>query len=62
MKRFSVAAISAVIAIALAFTAAGCDSDSVITLTIDSANEGVAVNPDMYGLFLEDISYAVFCL
>lgn len=58
MKRFSVAAISAVIAIALAFTAAGCDSDSVITLTIDSANEGVAVNPDMYGLFLEDISYA----
>ena len=57
MKKFFVALIAA-LAIASCLALCACDSGSDVVLDIDKANETVSVNKDLYGLFIEDISYA----
>ena len=57
MKKFFVVLIAA-LAIASCLALCACDSGSDVVLDIDKANETVSVNKDLYGLFIEDISYA----
>lgn len=56
MKRILYIFVIALIA-ASAFVLSACDAGGDVVLDVSKDNETVDVNPDLYGLFLEDISY-----
>ena len=58
MKKFVFAAIAVITVLSVSTVLCACDSGSDIALVIDKDNETVSVNEDLYGLFIEDISYA----
>lgn len=56
MKRTAVSVIICALIFVFVFT--GCDGMNTISFTVSKDNVGIEISQDMYGLFLEDISYA----
>lgn len=56
MKKFIALTLFCALAFALLFS--GCEGMNEISFTVSEDNVGVEISQDMYGLFLEDISYA----